>query len=1063
MEIIYSEDKKVLESAADIYGQFIVPDSVESIESFAFEDCENLTSIVISGSVNEIGYNAFGGCINLEDFVVSEDNSEYTSVDGILYTKDMSEIVAFPPAKDLDTYEIPDTVCTIGDAAFMGCVNLESVIIPDSVDEIGECAFENCENLESILISESVTVIKTRTFANCTSLNNVILPESIEIIESEAFESCHGLDSISIPDSITELGSNAFGNCSTLESVFIPDSVTQIGMFAFAGCIKLSAVIMSNSVELISHGAFASCVSLMDIDIPDTVKFIGSRVFADCRQLKSICCKIENLEALLYNDDAFDGCDLENCVLFVPADMEDEYREHPLFSQFGIIANEDEISLDEEDLDEGYDSAQELVSLAIDYYNGNNFEKAFECYEQAAQLGHVVAQCNLAFLYKVGQGIERNMEQAVYWYTKSAEQGSPQAQENLADMMMRGEGMEPDYSKAIEWLKKAAASGMVNSQYTLGIIYIRGEWVKPDLIMAKYWLKKAADQGMDIAIDALKRLGSMVASGVNEEQNETSEIPTDMMQEYLKVLVDAAENGDMDAQYNLACAYNDGDPATGEDYEKAFRYFLMAAEQGHMEAQCNLGVQYLYGYGIEQDFEEGKFWLEKAAEQGDDVAVSHLERLSEGDYDYYNREFSPSEDRLQMPNFEADDLDEYESESMENLNNASQTIVSDEYIFTAEEAMACFCVGAAIVKHEDMQLVPPGIFMLSYNEKFLIYKDLMMWAVYLLGIKSESNWTQIYADADDPNRLSEALKLISQFSGKKKTCASVFLRTIAGSDADEANSERRILKYHNYCIECGLREIIDGEIAQRLNMKMTIYNGYDYMWDNYAEYLDEDDMADCIENDEEFDPEYDLEEEYDEANDSDFDDAESQLELAGIYIKEGAYEEAVKCLIKAAEQNHANAQTLLGLCYYNGEGVNVNYEEAVKWFEKAATNGNAEGQLNLGLCYSKGHGVEQDADKAFNLFKKSAEQGNAEAQCNIATCYLQGLGVIQNKTLAVDWYRKSADQGEPDGQYGLGFCMVTGWGIKPNIQEGKTMLRMAAEQEHKQAQALLDRLNEKGL
>lgn len=94
---------------------------------------------------------------------------------------------------------------------------------------------------------------------------------------------------------------------------------------------------------------------------------------------------------------------------------------------------------------------------------------------------------------------------------------------------------------------------------------------------------------------------------------------------FVSALTDAAENGDMKAQYLLGCAYNDGDTATGLDYEKAFKYFLMAAEQGHMEAQCNVGVAYMHAKGTEIDKEKAIYWLKKAAEQGDEIAIKNLD------------------------------------------------------------------------------------------------------------------------------------------------------------------------------------------------------------------------------------------------------------------------------------------------------------------------------------------------------------------------------------------------------------------------------------------------------
>lgn len=72
-----------------------------------------------------------------------------------------------------------------------------------------------------------------------------------------------------------------------------------------------------------------------------------------------------------------------------------------------------------------------LTSLAIAYYEGNGYAKALECYRKAAELGYEVAQCDLAYMYKMGQGAPKNVEQALYWYEKSAEQGDEMAMRHL--------------------------------------------------------------------------------------------------------------------------------------------------------------------------------------------------------------------------------------------------------------------------------------------------------------------------------------------------------------------------------------------------------------------------------------------------------------------------------------------------------------------------------------------------------------------------------------------------------------------------------------------------------
>ena len=124
-----------------------------------------------------------------------------------------------------------------------------------------------------------------------------------------------------------------------------------------------------------------------------------------------------------------------------------------------------------------------------------------------------------------------------------------------------------------------------------------------------------------------------------------------------------------------------------------------------------------------------------------------------------------------------------------------------------------------------------------------------------------------------------------------------------------------------------------------------------------------------------------------------------------------SYDEGVKWLRKAAEQNHRGAQCNLGLCYVYGKGVEQSYEEAAKWLRKAAEQGHANAQYNLGISYKDGNGVEQSYTEAVNWFRKAAEQEHANAQCNLGVCYAKGLGVEKSMTEAAKWWKLAAEQG----------------------------------------------------
>lgn len=262
--------------------------AVTSIADWAFISCFNsLTSIDIPCSVKYIGYDIFSGGYSLTNISVAEDNTAYCSVDGILFNKDKTKLIKYPAKKTDASYSIPDSVTSIGYAAFCHCMSLTSVTIPDSVTDIDAIAFAGCTNLTSIRIPDSVKSI-IGVFDGCTSLTSITLPSSLTYIGGNAFYNCTSLKSIEIPDSVTCIGDWAFRNCTGLTSITIPSSVTSIGLAAFQDCINLTDVTISNGVTSIYEVAFAGCTGLTSITIPSSVTSIIYDPFQRCTSLTSI-------------------------------------------------------------------------------------------------------------------------------------------------------------------------------------------------------------------------------------------------------------------------------------------------------------------------------------------------------------------------------------------------------------------------------------------------------------------------------------------------------------------------------------------------------------------------------------------------------------------------------------------------------------------------------------------------------------------------------------------------------------------------------------------------------
>ncbi len=268
-------------------GAYTIPNSVTSICDYAFYDCHGLTSLTISNSVTEVGYDAFQFCTNLSDFNVADDNPNYSSINGVLFNKEKTTLLFYPPGK-WGSYSIPDATTTINNSAFFWCEKLISITIPNSVTNIGREAFYYCSNLSSVTIPNSVTSIGWGAFSDCSSLTSATISNSLTSIESGLFSDCSHLQSVIIPNSVTSIGDYAFYGCSGLTSVTIPNSVTNIGDDAFYGCSGLTSVTIPNSVTSIGWGAFSDCSSLTSITIPNSVTSIDGGAF-DCENATIYC------------------------------------------------------------------------------------------------------------------------------------------------------------------------------------------------------------------------------------------------------------------------------------------------------------------------------------------------------------------------------------------------------------------------------------------------------------------------------------------------------------------------------------------------------------------------------------------------------------------------------------------------------------------------------------------------------------------------------------------------------------------------------------------------------
>lgn len=204
----------------------ILPQQLERIGNDAFSCCESLTSIVLPEGIKFIGNNVFNNCIALEDvtlpasltdidgnpfsscralkeYKVAEGSQYFTVKDGILFSKDLTQLIACPPSNNIGNYTVPAAVKSIASMAFYDC-NLLTSITMTGVVSIGESAFYGCHNLVTVDFGSKLEVLGKGAFYSNSKIENVVLPDSFKHMDMINFDFCSSLKTVSLSEELSK-------------------------------------------------------------------------------------------------------------------------------------------------------------------------------------------------------------------------------------------------------------------------------------------------------------------------------------------------------------------------------------------------------------------------------------------------------------------------------------------------------------------------------------------------------------------------------------------------------------------------------------------------------------------------------------------------------------------------------------------------------------------------------------------------------------------------------------------------------------------------------------------
>ena len=259
-----------------------IPDSVKVIQPRAFAECSNLstlkfgknvekiydyvffqtniTEITLPEKLNHISGIAFLGNCVIKNINVDANNANFSSNNGIVFSKDKKKIVLYPQGKTEKAYTIPSTVEEICDSAF-SYAQVESITIPRSVKKFGNYVFSST-NITSITIPSTVTEMGYGPVADCQKLISANIQSTVKVLPYDMFNGCASLKNVTLNDNIEEIYNRAFYGCKSLSNITLPKNLKKIDAGSFYDCSNLNNIKIPSGVRYISNSAFNNNTTL---------------------------------------------------------------------------------------------------------------------------------------------------------------------------------------------------------------------------------------------------------------------------------------------------------------------------------------------------------------------------------------------------------------------------------------------------------------------------------------------------------------------------------------------------------------------------------------------------------------------------------------------------------------------------------------------------------------------------------------------------------------------------------------------------------------------------------
>jgi len=313
----------------------VLPNEVYGIASLAFDECKNLSTLVLD-NVRYVGDYAFYNCTNLS--IIRFSALETLGAGSFMGCNMLINVMLGDCLKSIDDFafygcskivevDLPDTLTSIGTYAFVGthiykdtksgvvyvddwAVGIipsflyTDIFIKDGTRGVADYAFYMQSVLFTIDFGDTVEYIGKGACFGITMVQQISLPNNLKVIGDYAFYGCmtarYGdYGKTEIPRGTEYIGRSAFYENDFVIDLHIPSSVRTIGDYAFYGCdylgcyatseaVYLGDLIIENGVESIGNRAFQGCINIDEVVIPDSVKTLGTHAFYKCDRLKKV-------------------------------------------------------------------------------------------------------------------------------------------------------------------------------------------------------------------------------------------------------------------------------------------------------------------------------------------------------------------------------------------------------------------------------------------------------------------------------------------------------------------------------------------------------------------------------------------------------------------------------------------------------------------------------------------------------------------------------------------------------------------------------------------------------